>query len=151
MTNALNAEKLRCSACGLVAACDCGAEYVSASAYARIALTRNPEKSNRALAAEAGVDKNTVRKIRLGGDFSPPDASAEKVVGIDGKSYPAQRRKKTPSMDLPFKDQPEVQRFMKALLKLSWEQKLYLWDHVLPKYHPRGIQETGHGKQTRIS
>jgi hypothetical protein len=111
-----------------------------------MALKRNPEKSNRALAVDAGVNERTVRNIRSGAENAAPDSDA-KVIGMDGKSYPASRKKAAPSVNLPVQDQPEVKRFMRALLKLSWEQKLYLWQHVLPKYHPRGRQkETGYGE-----
>lgn len=149
-------EKLRCSDCGQTAACDCGAEYIPASVYARLALERNPGKSTRALAAATGVGKSTVDRLRGVPNGTPddpddpdgpdgPDGDGDaKVIGIDGKSYPARRKRtssKKPPSNLPVKDQPEVLRFIKAMLKLSWEQKLYLWDHVLPKYHPRGVQD----------
>ena len=142
-------EKLRCSACGLTASCDCGAEYIPASAYARMALRRNPEKSNVALAVEAGVSSETVRRLRqAGGDANAsPDAGSTfvepdaKVIGLDGKSYPAQRNKKDPPAALPTKEQPEVKRFVKALEKLSYAQRCYLWRYVLPQYDPRGLQD----------
>lgn len=52
------------------------------------AIKANPGKSNRAIAAEIGVDHKTVAKAR--GDNSP----SETVVGRDGKQYPAKRRAK---------------------------------------------------------
>jgi hypothetical protein len=82
-----------CSACGADRGCDCNAPAIKKAADA---LARNPRKSNRAIAEEIGVDKNTVRKARrTGGDDSPPPVDA--VIGRDGKSYPAKR----PRADTP--------------------------------------------------
>jgi hypothetical protein len=81
-----------CSKCGAQgeAGCDCGAEYISASAFAAKALARNPEKSNRAIAAEIGVDDKTVAKARhaAGADNSAPG----KRQGQDGKMYPSKSK-----------------------------------------------------------
>jgi hypothetical protein len=52
------------------------------------AIKANPQKSDRAIAAELGVGKDTVRRARdQGGACAPPEA--EERVGRDGKSYPA--------------------------------------------------------------
>jgi hypothetical protein len=81
--------KMQCSACGVTAdaACDCGAPYQPVSARAAQAIAENPEKSNRAIAAELGVSKDSVRKAREAGGYQSPPA--DKRVGRDGKSYPA--------------------------------------------------------------
>ncbi len=69
--------KIGCSSCGATvdAACDCGAPYLPAGQRAAEAVAANPEKSNRAIAADIGVDHKTVAKAR--GDNSPP----ERVTG----------------------------------------------------------------------
>jgi hypothetical protein len=70
--------------------CDCGAEYVSASAIAR-ALAKDPSKSNRSIAEEIGVSRMTVQRQReRGGTNVPP----EKTQGKDGKMYPAKVTRK---------------------------------------------------------
>ena len=53
-------------------------------------IARNPEKSNRAIAAEIGVDDKTVAKARRnsGVDNSAP----EKRLGKDGKMYPSKKK-----------------------------------------------------------
>jgi hypothetical protein len=84
--------QIGCSMCGATtdAACDCGASYVPAGQRAAEAITANPEKSDRAIAAEIGVDHKTVGAARRSvGEHSPP----EKRVGQDGKSYPAKSTK----------------------------------------------------------
>ena len=57
------ARKLECSACGATtdAACDCGASYTPAGARAAKAVAANPERSDRAIAAELGVAPNMGR------------------------------------------------------------------------------------------
>jgi hypothetical protein len=92
--------KLGCSACGATteAACDCGAPYLPAGQRAAEAIAANPEKSDRAIAVEIGVDHKTVGKARRSvGDHSPPD----KRVGQDGKSYPAKVAKPTADDERP--------------------------------------------------
>jgi hypothetical protein len=81
---------LQCSACGACteAACDCGVAYISAGKRAAAAVAAAPEKSDRAIAAEIGVDHKTVGSARRsGGDDSPTEEARR--VGQDGKSYPA--------------------------------------------------------------
>jgi hypothetical protein len=76
--------RLECSKCGALmnAACNCGAPYVSAGARAAAAVTANPEKSDRAIAAEIGVGKDTVRRARTGAH-----APVEKRIGQDGRVW----------------------------------------------------------------
>lgn len=94
---------LMCSACGASAeaACDCGAPYKSANEHAAKAIARNPNKSNRAIAADVGISDKTVAKARrkTGAEKSAP----EKRAGKDGKSYPA-KRKPAPVISDPVKD-----------------------------------------------
>ena len=106
---------LRCTKCGTRSKCECGcgAPYVgehrwaspvvpamakstkepSALDRAAAAIAANPEKSNRALAAEIGVGLETVRRARKQRENAEadgsPDFPPQKRVGRDGRSYPA--------------------------------------------------------------
>lgn len=57
---------LECSACGAKAnaECACGVEYVPAGTRAAAAIAKNPEKSDRAIAAEIGANQSTVSRRR---------------------------------------------------------------------------------------
>jgi len=90
------------------AACDCGVAYVPAGQRAAEAVQKSPEKSNRAIAAEIGVDHKTVAKAR--GDNSPP----ERVTGRDGKSYPARQ---TPQSELRDSDGRMISTDPKVIAK----------------------------------
>lgn len=86
--------KMCCPSCGANAraGCNCGVDYVPAGEYAaqQVAKPENREKSNRMLADEIGVSKDTVRTARkVGGEKSPP----EKRVGRDGKKQSATKKK----------------------------------------------------------
>jgi hypothetical protein len=87
--------RLECSACGAggEASCTCGAPYLPAGQRAVEAVKANPEKSNRAIAGELGVSKDTVRRARTGAS-----APVDKRVGLDGKT----RR-------LPTRQEPEYE------------------------------------------
>jgi hypothetical protein len=78
--------KLFCGKCGLkvLAACTCGVAYVPARAAAMKAVTANPERSDRAIAKELGVDHKTIGAARkeMNGEISPVD----KRIGRDGKA-----------------------------------------------------------------
>ena len=66
------------------ASCNCGAPLMSKAQRAAEAIAANPQKSNRALAEEAGVSEGTVRTARR----TTPQGYAvadEPRVGIDGK------------------------------------------------------------------
>jgi hypothetical protein len=116
----LHGGMLRCTKCGTrsKAECGCGAPYVGEHRWAMgvgtipaepepakaetaldratAALAASPEKSNRAIAAEIGVDRQTVKRAReqmkSAGDNSPPDSPPETRVGRDGRSYPVARK-----------------------------------------------------------
>ena len=66
------------------ASCNCGLSYVPKKLRAAEAIKANPEKSDRAIAADLGVDPMTVNKARreLGVEHSTPER-----IGRDGKSY----------------------------------------------------------------
>jgi hypothetical protein len=83
---------LRCSECGAAtkATCNCGAIYISAGEYAAKAVAASPKKSNRAVADDLGVSRETVRRARkTAGTNVPPTRT-----GKDGKDYPAKRPRK---------------------------------------------------------
>jgi transposase-like protein len=77
---------LHCSQCGAVveAPCDCRAPfiYMSAGKAAAEAIKRNPEKSDRAIAAEIGIGPETVRRARIS---TASNGAVEKRVGRDGR------------------------------------------------------------------
>ena len=84
-----------CSDCGAKgeAGCDCGAGYISASAFAAKASARNPGKSNRAIAEEIGVSESTVRVGRK--EQLRENNAVEHRTGKDG------RRRKMPIRSVP--------------------------------------------------
>ena len=61
--------------------------YLPAGMRAKKADAANPGKSSREVAAAASVSQRTVVRERQAGDA---DASPQKIVGRDGKPYPAQ-------------------------------------------------------------
>ncbi len=74
-----------CSSCGATAdvECCCGVPYMPAGRRAAEAVAANPEKSNRVIAEEIGVDERTVRSARK----STAEYSAvEKRIGKDGNA-----------------------------------------------------------------
>jgi hypothetical protein len=84
-----------CSDCGACAdaACNCGAPYMPAGQRAMKAIEANPEKSDRAIAAEIGVGKETVRRTRKA---TAPHGPVGKRIGKDGKErrMPVKKAKK---------------------------------------------------------
>jgi hypothetical protein len=91
--------QIMCSECGACAdaACNCGAPYVPAKERAMAAIEANPEKSDRAIAAELGVGHATVSRARavVSGETGEPGVSGEtprKRVGKDGKRYSAKAK-----------------------------------------------------------
>lgn len=84
--------QIRCSDCGAYgeAGCECGAEYISASAFAARAIARNPEKSSNAIAKETGVSEATVRRQRT----TSSNDEVQKRTGLDGKKRKVTRRLK---------------------------------------------------------
>jgi hypothetical protein len=82
----LSVVRLACSACGAEAnaSCDCGKPYVPKLQRAAEAVAEHPEKSNRAIADDIGVDEKTVRQARSStADYSAVD---EPRTGKDGKT-----------------------------------------------------------------
>jgi hypothetical protein len=87
----MSIQRMVCTDCGAEAnaSCNCGVSYVAKSVRAAEAVKANPNKSNRSIAAEIGVDKNTVRAARseLSGEFSP-----EERIRSDGRSFSLRQR-----------------------------------------------------------
>jgi hypothetical protein len=82
----ISAIQLQCTLCGAEthASCSCNAIYRPKAQRAAEAVAEHPEKSNRAIADNIGVDEKTVRQARA----STADHSAvdEPRVGLDGKT-----------------------------------------------------------------
>ena len=109
--------RLACTACGAEAnaSCNCGKPYVPKLQRAADAVAEHPEKSNRAIAEEIGVDEKTVRQARAStADYSAVD---EPRTGRDGKtrrlpSYIPAADDSDPNADTDLIDQI-VDHFMK--------------------------------------
>lgn len=87
--------KLTCSGCGAYAlgACSCGVEYIPAAGQrAAKAVKADPQnrKSNRAIAADIGVDEGTIRKARKS---TAENSAVEKRTGKDGRTRRMPSRK----------------------------------------------------------
>lgn len=117
--------QLRCPGCYATvdARCDCGLSYayVPAGVAAAKAVAANPDKSDRAIAADLGVDHKTVGKQRKAtGEKSPVD---EKRKGLDGKDRRVPDRKAKHSI-------PEEQAYLGrvdraiALAKVPYKGRL---------------------------
>lgn len=82
----MNVQRLACTACGAEAhaSCNCGKPYLPAKQRAKDAIKANPQKSDRAIAADLGISHPTVSKARreTTGNELPVD---EPRVGLDGK------------------------------------------------------------------
>lgn len=94
---------LRCTQCGASAkpGCNCGVryEYISPSKLAERAIKNDPNKSDRAIAAELGVGFGTVNRARKRSD---PNGSVETRTGRDGKKRRVNgtaRKPRTPVLD----------------------------------------------------
>src|SRR5690242_17274979 len=86
-----NYGRLECLKCGASAEakCSCGVGYqhIRAGQRAEKAVMNNPEKSDRALAAEIGVSQPTVLRARR--KLADTNVSVEKRIGLDGKQRKA--------------------------------------------------------------
>jgi len=81
----MTVQRMICTACGAEAnaSCNCGKPYMPAKQRAADAIAANPEKSNRAIAAEIGVSPGTVDNARK---QLPNDRQLSPRVGKDGKA-----------------------------------------------------------------
>jgi hypothetical protein len=106
--------RYKCPGCGADSGCNCGLPPVL---KAQQAIAAHPEKTNRVLADEAGVSRETVRRVRSV-DTSVP---TEKRKGKDGKSYKAHKPK--PKNDDPTGEDPfsSVQEFEES--PIAWKNR----------------------------
>jgi hypothetical protein len=79
-----------CSACGADRGCDCNAPAIKKAAAA---IADNPQKSDRAIGAEAGISHTTVQNARKQVANDLPPEAAEVRIGRDGKSYNKKKKK----------------------------------------------------------
>jgi hypothetical protein len=132
---------MQCSSCGAagIAACDCGAPYVPAATRAAKAIAANPNKSDRAIAADLGVDHKTVGKARKStGDYSP----VETRTGKDGVTRVIPKRKaKAEEEDIPSEEEAEAcyqehlyKIFIQNLDDMTAETRRKLFAHIRRKY-----------------
>jgi hypothetical protein len=79
---------LACTECGAeaYASCNCHKAYKPVDLAAK-AIAANPSKSNRAIADEIGVSRETVNRARAGDTGVSPER-----IGKDGKTYPAKHK-----------------------------------------------------------
>lgn len=98
-----HADHLECPKCHATTElrCACGVEYVymRAGERAAAAVAANPEKSDRALAAEAGVSDMSIRRARQA-QPTATNVEVEKRVGQDGRTRKLPKpRKNTPRVE----------------------------------------------------
>lgn len=83
---AMAVQQMTCTGCGAEAnaSCNCGKPYVPKKQRATDAVAANPQRSNRAIAADIGVSDDTVARARneLGAAHATPERE-----GRDGKVY----------------------------------------------------------------
>jgi hypothetical protein len=81
----MSIQRMVCTGCGAEAnaSCNCGVAYQPKSVRAREAVTDpdNAKKSLRAMEAETGIDRETLRRAR-----TDTGVSVEETVGLDGKT-----------------------------------------------------------------
>jgi hypothetical protein len=86
------------------ASCNCGVSYVAKSVRAAEAIRANPNKSDRAIAAELGVSDRTVNRAR---DSRATYDAPDERTGRDGKSYSIQQRIRREPGRVPHRGRPE--------------------------------------------
>jgi hypothetical protein len=116
----------QCSECGAERGCNCSAPAVLKAA---IALAANPQKSDRAIAAEIGVSDKTVGKARKAGAES--SAPEDVRIGRDGKSYSAKTKTKNkpspppqPRQKSAASSEEKLATYKHRIAELEREQKL---------------------------
>jgi hypothetical protein len=110
----LKPSMLHCVSCGVTqeAACDCGVGYVPPSEYAAIAVAKNPEKSDRAIAAATGVPHATISRARKA---TVSNETVEKRVGLDGKARKQPKLRLVEPEEMPTQEEADEE----------WQQDLY--------------------------
>jgi hypothetical protein len=89
----ISIQRMVCTGCGAEAnaACNCGLDYKPKSVRAREAVEANPEKSDRAIAADIGVTAPTVGKARK--ESTVNNFTVDERTGLDGKTRKLPERK----------------------------------------------------------
>src|ERR1700722_7465044 len=79
----MSIQRMICTDCGAEAnaSCNCGVAYQPKSLRAADAIKANPQKSDRAIAADLGISAMTVNRARGVTDVTP------ERTGLDGKIY----------------------------------------------------------------
>ena len=90
-----------CSSCGEDASCNCGAPLMSKAQRAVEAISRDPTKSDRAIAKEIGVGNKTVSRARQNSSVSD-DTVDDVRTGLDGKQRKMPTRPALATQPLPF-------------------------------------------------
>lgn len=134
---------LVCSLCGAdgEGSCNCGASYVPAGQRAADAISKNPGKSDRAIAEEIGVSDQTVGRARR---RTATPVAVTKRTGKDGKRRKMPRRKPKPEppadviIQEPCMDcNSEEERWQRSLSNLAgdaismpafWTREFGRWD-----------------------
>lgn len=134
--------RLECSSCGAegTGSCDCGAPYVSARERAAKAIAANPEKSNRALAAELGIAPNTVRTARKS---TEQDCPVDTRVGLDGKVRHLPKPKVVRGDEIPSEEECEKEHQQTLYDHACWfvdermtsETRQKFFAYLKRKYH----------------
>jgi hypothetical protein len=99
-------QRMVCTGCGAEAnaSCNCGKAYMPKAVRAAEAVAANPEKSDRAIAAEIGVSGETVRQARK---QLPSDLAVVERIGLDGKTRKQPAKKSTPTQEMPTAEEAE--------------------------------------------
>jgi hypothetical protein len=104
----MSIQRMICTGCGAEAnaSCNCGVAYQPKSLRAADAIKANPQRSDRAIAADLGISPTTVGKARhvsIGGHVSDR-------TGLDGKVYRVSAHEIEPEDDVEADIEPENYR-----------------------------------------
>jgi hypothetical protein len=132
----ISLQRMVCTSCGAEAnaSCNCGQPYVPKAIHAREAVKANPEKSDRAIAADISVAKNTVRAARQ--ELVSADQLKDGPrTGLDGKTRKMPGKPKVEPED----DEPagftalDYNGLMKEYRKLDRRYQKLEGERTLPK------------------
>jgi hypothetical protein len=144
----LSIQRMACSQCGAEAnaSCNCGVSYIPKALRAAEAIAANPEKSDRAIAADIGVSPMTVNRARA----TVPDVTVEERIGLDGKTrrMPEHRVNENEAgneKDIPSEEEAEESHqqalYDQACLfleEMTGETRQRFFAHIGRKYERRG-------------
>lgn len=108
----------------------------------KVAEKLAPEAKQAAL--DLGLDDN--RSVLLKAAAEPtPEAQKRKLQEHAAKPRKARTAKLSsdtddkPADDVPYNKQPGLVAAIRAIAALNYDQRIYLWKYVLPKYNPTGL------------